>query len=140
MTLAAFFTATLVFSMAGIAVLLFAKRFEMKTGKVAFGGVRPRIGAFFHALLVAIERAFPALVSRAVKRTTGYFAWFMHNGVARGVLAVEGGLRWVLTVLHYTTTNPPAQRTGKASVFLQEVAAHKKNLLKRSAPQVATEQ
>ena len=118
--------------MIGIVGLLSAKRYEMATGKVVFGEVRPKIGAFFHALLTLIERVFPALLSRSFRGVAQYASWFVHNGVARGVLALERGLERTLSVVRYATTHPPAESAGKASAFLQEVAEHKKKLLKRS--------
>jgi hypothetical protein len=140
MTLVTFFTATLVFSIGGIVVLLAAKRFEMKTGKVFLGGVRPRVGAYFHTALVAVERVLPALVSRTLKRVTNGFSWLMHNGTARGVLILERMLEKTLAGVRYATSHPPVASAGKASAFLQEVAEHKKNLLKRAEPpRVVTE-
>jgi hypothetical protein len=140
MTLVTFFTATLLFSTVGIIVLLVAKRFEMKTGRVFLGGVRPSVGAFFHTALVTVERVLPALVSQVLKQTARAFSWLMHNGTARGVLMLERALEKTLAGIRYATTHPPAVRAGKASVFLQEVAEHKKNLLKRAnPPRVATE-
>lgn len=132
MTLVAFFTTTLIFSMAGIVALLGAKRFEVATGRVVLGEVRPKIGAFFHSLLTWVERVFPALLSRSLKRGVSYASWFMHNGVARGVLVLERVLERTLAIVRYATAHPSTQSAGKASAFLQEVAEHKKKLLKRS--------
>ena len=117
--------------MGGLVALLALKRYEMTTGRVVFRQIRPQLGMFFHACLVWVEQALPALLAHAIRRGVGALNRVIHQVVARGILALEHALVWVLKTLHYTT-QPTSSGTGEVSAFLREVAEHKKKLLKRN--------
>ena len=125
-----FFSATLGISIVGIWALLVLKRFEMTTGKVLGGRVRPSVDAFFHAGLVWVEHRAPALLRFWLNYALANGKKFLRYAAAHSILALERLLRRVLQLLHYTTQ--PGENTGEVSRFLREVAEHKKKLLKRT--------
>ncbi len=126
-----FLISTLGLSIVAVVALLILKRYEMTTGRVVLGQARPKIGAFFATGLLWIERVFPALFAQAARRSVAYIKKIIHEGVARGILAVERALEWVLKTLHYTTHPTSEGRTGEVSTFLREVAEYKKKLIKQ---------
>lgn len=131
MNLVLFFTVTLGVSIVGLVALISVKRFEMATGTVLFGGLRPSLGAFFHRVLLWVERALPSIVAVLFHRLVEYGRWFLHHGIARGLLFLEHSLERVLSLVRYTTHPPLSHR--EASAFLREVAEHKKKLLRKKA-------
>lgn len=110
-------------------MLLGLKRYEMATGRVVFRHARPRVGAFFHTTLVWVEQALPSLVAGTIRESVATVKQFMHRWIARGIVALERALEWVLKTLHYTTH--PTGGGGEVSAFLREVAEHKKNILRK---------
>jgi len=128
--MAALFSLTLSISIAGLLVLLILKRYEMKTGHVMFGGLRPVIGRFFHQVVLLVERGVPTMVStllwriaRAVYRRAGRVYAYL-------VVFFEYVLERTLYNVRQQSQTPRSE--GGASHFLQEVAAHKQRLLRRA--------
>jgi hypothetical protein len=123
-------TITLGISIVGLLSLLVLKRREMKTDRVIFARARPKLRRFFHTILVVVEHVIPGLV-RYVWHT---ILRFMRGGVqriiARAILMFEVTLERVLHRVRSTSTAP--QGSGEVSNFLREVAAHKRDLLKRA--------
>ncbi len=121
-----FFTITLLLSCLGMLVLLWLKRYELRTGRMFFAGARPRLGEFFSRTLVWVEYALPALLAHAAKRLWRAARVLAHRTVAWVVVGTETLLERGLQVLRHKTDAP--RQGGEASPFLREVAEHKKIL------------
>lgn len=122
-----FFTATLLLSILGLVSLIALKRWELRTGGVLGGAVRPHVSQFSRTVLVWFERVLPALLRQNAARAGAVLRTALHRGVAQGVLHAEHGLERTLYLLRHTTEEKPM--LGEASAFLREVAEHKKQLL-----------
>jgi|GEM_PF-1030544 len=125
-----FLTTVLVVSCAAMAGLLFAKHWELTTGRILLAEKRPQIGDFFHQILRAIETHLPALAHDYYRRSLTWLRGSARTGLAHTLLAVEQWLEKTLHTLRYRIT-PPSSSTGQASAFLREVAEHKKRLSRR---------
>lgn len=112
----------------GIVLLLSLKQWELRTGAVVGGRARAPVGSFFHAALVWVERILPTLVRVFARRLVRATSMFVHKAAALGVLWAEYALERVLDFLRKTTSSRKGM--GEASVFLREVAEHKRKLLK----------
>ena len=126
-----FFTTTLAVSIVGLLTLIMVKHWELSTGRVVLGALRPAIGSFLSGILHWVERQAPSLLRQWVRR-----AWFIgrtlfHRYVAWSVLWAEHLLERTLYLLRHNTSQPKSG--GEASAFLVEVSKHKKTLLKRSS-------
>jgi hypothetical protein len=128
--MAAFFSITLAISIVGLVLLLVLKRYEMTTGRVVMGGLRPWVGSFFHHALHFVERGMPALMRSLMGKMLGATRTQARRGFARAILLFEYNLERVLHVVRQKSQARP--REGVASEFLQEVAAHKQKLLRRT--------
>lgn len=126
---------TLGFSIVGVVTLLVLKRYETVTGRVVLGQARPKVGAFFHTTLVWVESALPSFFAQAIHGGIAQVKKVIHRVVARSIFTLERALERVLRLLHYTT-HPPRTGSGEASVFLREIAEHKKKLLTRPSARV----
>ena len=123
-----FFTTTLLASIVGLLLLLSVKQWELRTGAVLGGRVRAPVGNFFHTALLWLERILPTLTRVFLRRAFRASVAFVHRASAWGVLWAEWTLEHVLHVLRKTTS--VRHGVGEASVFLREVAEHKRKLLK----------
>jgi hypothetical protein len=123
-----FFTATLLLSILGLASLIYIKRWELHTGKLMFAGVRPSLGGLSHRSLQWFERALPGLAAAYARRAVHAGSAAVHRGAAWSILFVERGLEQVLETVRGVTEHPP-KSNKEASVFLREVAEHKRQLL-----------
>lgn len=112
--------------------LLGIKQWELKTNTLMWVGVRPKAGNFFRGLLFWIERVMPALARVYGRRLWRAAHISAHRTTARGVLWAEQWLERVLHTLRHTTDVKVKRETGVASAFLQEVAEHKKKLIRHS--------
>lgn len=122
-----FFIVALGTSVAAMALLLALKRYELNSGRIFFGSLRPRIDTFFHHSLLFFERALPALLRALVERTIQFIVRGIHRLVAQVIVFVEYWLQRTLDFLHMTNHAP--HPTTPASAFLREIAEHKKTLL-----------
>ncbi len=127
-----FFTVLLALSIVGMVSLLGVKQWELHTDNLLLVRMRPKAGNFFQQLLFWVERVLPALVRVYARRLWRAARAWLHRVVAQGVLATEAWLEWVLHTLRHTTDMRAPRGTGTTSVFLQEVAEHKKKLLRHS--------
>lgn len=127
-----FLITTLLVSCAGLVILLSLKRFEMRSGKLIMGSVRPKVGGVMHSGVVFVESVLPALFIRSAKRLLSGMNVWIQKTFARAIVFFEQTLRWMLDSIHEMTTKP-RQGGGPASAFLREVAEHKRKLQKRSA-------
>ena len=131
-----FFTITLLFSILGLTSLIGVKRWELTTGGVLGARVRPSVGKFFHHVLVWIERVLPRLLVSYVERMLRTAQSAVHRASAYLVLHAEHWLEYTLQMVRHKTD---ARRgMGEVSVFLREVAEHKKKLIKTSRMRVKT--
>ena len=121
------FTSGLVISIVGLVSLLYLKHWELSTGRLVAVRVRPRMNRASQNTLVLFEQILPALVriySRRAWRTTLALVHFIS---AKVVLQTEHILERTLHTLRRSTD--AGHGAGEASVFLRQVAEHKKKLL-----------
>ncbi len=124
-----FFILALALSIAGMAALIGLKRYELSTGHVLFASARPIVGNFFKQALWWVEKVLPALVRVYTIRALRLSKIVLQRALARSILYVEHTLERVHhTVRERTTT---VRAPGEASVFLREVAEHKRKLSSR---------
>lgn len=124
-----FLTTLLSVSIVGMVLLLVLKHYELRTGRLFLGSLRPIINRVFFHMLHFVEEHLPALMRANIERVFRFTVGAAHRFVAQVLLYVEYWLQRALDLLHLTTHIP--HTTTPASAFLREVAAHKKNLLKR---------
>ena len=129
--MAAFFSVTLAISIVGLVLLLVVKRYEMTTGHVVMAGLRPRLDRFFHRALVLLERGVPAALYALVGRVLGAMRTRTKHALARAILLFEYYLERTLHIVRQKS-QARSHGDGASSQFLQEVAAHKQKLLRRS--------
>lgn len=127
-------TSTLLFSIFGLVVLFGVKYWEDKTGRFVGARVRPKVSNFFHTGLVWVEHIFPVLVRTHGRTAIAHSASALYKGVAYIVLHTEHYLEHFLHALRHTTDARAVQPKGfgEPSVFLREVAEHKRKLLHSS--------
>lgn len=122
-----FLTIVLVLSSLGMAVILWLKRYEMRSGHVFAVGMRPRLRGFFARSLFWVERVLPALAAWGTRRMWEWGRASVRAGAAWSLITLEHGLERSLKALRQATAQVPAQGT-EASPFLREVVEHKKKL------------
>ena len=131
--MAVFFISTLVLSILGLTAVLSLKYWELTTGRVVAGSMRPRIDRFFRSVLFWIERVIPTLLRIYVRRAVASALSLIHRVSAELIVHAEHTLEKTLHSLRHTTD--VKRGVGEASAFLREVAEHKRKLLNtRSAP------
>ncbi len=114
-----------------MATLLGLKRYEMRTGRVFFMQVRPRVGEFFSRSLLWVEHTLPELLARELRRLYSWARAGLRALTARAIILTEHLLEKSLHGLRRKTDAP--HRAGEASAFLREVAEHKKKLMQDRA-------
>ncbi len=124
-----FFSLTLILSITGLVLLLVLKHYEMTSGRVVLGGLRPKVGRFFHRGLMFFERGIPRVATKVVTGTLRTVRSRTQSTLARAILFFELYLERTLHVVRQKSERP---REGAASQFLLEVAAHKQKLLRRA--------
>jgi len=136
-----FFTLVLILSSLAMIALLYAKHWELTTGHVLFSGVRPKISAYARAALFAVERELPSLFSRVWNASLRWLRTRALGMAARALIAIEHALEQALESLKHgfaPAKGVPASRaTGQASMFLREVAEHKRKLTQVTRPRRA---
>ena len=125
-----FLLITLCVSLLGIILILSIKRYEMRTGRVFFARTRPAITAPLHTSSLVIEHLLPRFAQRSVDRGIVTIRAVLGRMLAKGTFMIETMLRKMLSAIHRVVE--PRERGGPASAFLQEVAAHKRKLLRRA--------
>ncbi len=122
-----FFSITLVFAILGLVSLLWIKRWELRTGKLLVAGVRPQVGNMSRTFLIWVERVLPHLITVYAQKGARTAESTMHHAAARALLTAEHSLERVLRTLRGVTEQPKSNK--EASVFLREVAEHKRKLI-----------
>jgi len=128
-----FFTSTLAVSIVGLSLLLGIKHWELATGSMLGRTFRARAHRYFSAILLWIEHIIPTVI-----RLYSRWAWrmslrFIYRSTALLVLRTEKALEHTLhTLRHLTDVRhlPGRGGMGEASVFLREIAEHKKKLVR----------
>ena len=123
-----FFFTTLCLSALGLVLVLGVKRYEMNTGHVIFMRARPRLARAMHGVMVFIEHVLPFIARRSAAQALRLARAGVSNMLARLTLYIETGLHRLLSAVQQGMQ--PKRGGGAASAFLQEVAEHKKKLLK----------
>ena len=129
--MALFFTITLVLSSLGLVSLLVLKSYEMRTGRLFMGGLRPGLQRSLHGSVLFIEYILPGLARRGFGGVWAAARTVLKNAVARAILFFEGALERMLAFMR--DLMQPPRGGGEASAFLREVAEHKKKLLEKPA-------
>lgn len=125
--MAVFFMATLALSIVGLIVLISLKQWELSTGKLVLGSIRPTLGAYLHAAVYFFEHTLPQRIHALILRAVAALRRGVHAAVAWAVLVTERVLESTLVRLRRKTELPIARRAGVTG-FLREVAEHKKKL------------
>jgi hypothetical protein len=129
--MALFFSITLCLSILGLTTLLGLKRYELKTGRIVFERVRPRVRQVLHDVVLIAQYLLPFLARRVLTNVLVAARVLFLRVIARIALFVEETLhRWLGAVEHMLQPHPSG---GQASQFLREIAEHKQSLLKRPA-------
>lgn len=122
-----FFEIMLAISILGITALLVLKRYELRTGRKVFRGLRPFLDRFFHRTLVWIEYIIPDFIEVGGRRVAYAFGRFVRRITIRTMRRAEHLLETLLSRVREQTQ--PPQSTKGASAFLQEVADHKRSVM-----------
>jgi len=125
-----FFISTLIISIVGLVSLILLKQWELSTGHVVLGRVRPKVGAAAHRLLSWFEYVLPGLFKEYVRRSYRMARTIAHRLAALGVVLAERALERSLGTIKDKTR--VRRSDAEASQFLREVSEHKKQLLKRT--------
>ena len=94
------FLSTLLFSIIGILSLFLLKYWELQTGKMVAGSLRPKTHRFFHTVLFWIERVIPTMVRVYSQQALQAALGFVHRAVAFLVLFTERLLERALHLIH----------------------------------------
>ncbi len=132
-----FFVCLMLVSIAGMVSLLVIKRWELETGNMLFGGIRPHVGKKAHSFLTWVERALPGIISDYSLRTGRRVQETLHRKIAQALLATEHGLEHLLKQLRGVTEHPKSNKP--ASDFLREVAEHKRQLVSSKQAEMLAE-
>ncbi|HYF13230.1 MAG TPA: hypothetical protein VD928_02960 [Candidatus Paceibacterota bacterium] len=125
-----FLIITLAVSLVGIILILSVKRYEMRTGKMFFRRSRPALAKPFRTSSLIIEHLLPLIARRSIERGAIALRITLGRFLAKVTLMIESILRRMLAAIHRFVE--PRESGGPASAFLQEVAAHKRKLLRRA--------
>lgn len=132
-----FFTITLLISIVGISSLIGVKRWELATGGIVGARMRSGVGRFFHRAVMWAEHVLPRVVVAYIEEVVGRAQDVVHRTSAYLVLHAEQWLERTLQLVRHKTD---ARRgMGEVSVFLREVAEHKKKLIKTSRMRIKTQ-
>ncbi len=126
-----FFFITLCVSATGLILLLSVKRYEMSTGHVIFVRARPSIARALHTAVLFVQYILPFVARRSLAHAVKLLRAALSNLLARLTVFIEGSLHRLLEEIHHLMQ--PKRGGGAASAFLQEVADHKRKLLKDPA-------
>lgn len=116
----------LVFSIVGMVAILSVKRYELTTGKLILGSVRPGLSRKSSRAHFVVTRWLPAYVLYVLFRMYVYVRGWVQKLAARLVLFLERVLERVLIEVKERTT--PNRAPGEASPFLREVGKYKEEI------------
>jgi hypothetical protein len=131
MALVLFLTATLIVSSLCLATLLWLKDWELSTGNMIMSGMRENLSRWSLFSIDFFEHTIP---ERSQRLWESFMLWLRgsaRGALARALLSIEQMLERVLHFLRHGLT---AERSNESQVsaFLQEVAEHKKRLIRTS--------
>ena len=126
-----FFIILLALSIVGMVALLGFKRYELATGKLLLGAVRPHVASSLERGVQLVGKTLPQRANKFLHVEGERFRAWLHLMLARGVLFLEHTLEKVLHTVREKTE--PNRTPGEASAFLREVANHKKKLQRRAS-------
>lgn len=129
--MALFLTAVLILSCLGMTGLLYAKEWELRTGRLLFANARPRVSLVLHHGSCFLEDSLPILIGRMVNELSAWLRVGARATLARSLASAELGLEKALHALKHKTVPPPTAE-GQVSAFLREVTDYKKELLTHS--------
>jgi hypothetical protein len=122
-----FATITLGISIAGLIFLVGFKWWEERTGRLVLTGLRARVGEKVHAGVSLAKDTIPGAVARASAASSDIGRELAKRFLARTLLLSEA---WLEKGLKSLRRAERMHRGGEASSFLQEVAEHKKQLVR----------
>jgi hypothetical protein len=102
----------------------------MRTGRVVFARVRPGLNRVVHGLVLFVQYMLPFMARRSIGRMLRAIRAALSRTIARLILYLEASLYRMLAAMQHAMQ---PKRGGTASSFLQEVADHKRSLLKNPA-------
>jgi hypothetical protein len=126
-----FFFISLCVSAFGLVLLLGFKRYEMRTGRVVFARLRPAMRRVIHPIVLFVQYLLPFMARRSIAVTVRAARAGLTATLARVTLYLEATLARMLAAVQQAMQ--PRRGGGQASSFLQEVADHKRRLLKDPA-------
>lgn len=135
--MALFVASTLSLSIIGMAAIIGLKRYELRTGKVLFASVRPRVSQYVHRGVVFFTRTLPMFIVWGSVRVYRWFRLSTRHLLAVSLLWLEHHLERMLHFLRDSAA--PKDATVTPSAFLQEVAEHKKTLARRKSRRIKEE-
>lgn len=132
-------TLVLILSSAAMILLLYAKHWELTTGRILFPNARPKIASYAHRALFAVERELPALLKSFFRTGLRWLRTRARDLLARAWIATEQELERMLYKLKHGLAaarrgGAPTENIGQASAFLREVAEHKRKLVQLTRP------
>jgi hypothetical protein len=127
--MALIFSITLLLSIVGLTLLLGIKRYELNTGRMVLKGVRPAVRRVVHTAVLYVEYLLPFLARRSLAHAARVARVVLSRAAARMALFVEETLHHALLGVEHMMQ--PRQSGGAASGFLEEVAEHKRKLLRK---------
>lgn len=130
MLMALVLTIILGISIIGLTTLLTLKRYEMRTGKVFFARSRPVFEKPLHTSSFVVANILPLLAKRSFAQAMYGVRSILGHLIARITLSVEHVLHRLLEEIQRIIE--PRHTGGQVSTFLQEVAEHKRKLLRRA--------
>ncbi len=126
-----FLTVAVLISATGMVLVLVLKSYEMRTGRLFLGSLRPPVARSLHNSVLFIEYILPGLARRGVRGAWLAARAVLKAGAARAILFFEAALERMLSIIR--DAMQPPRGGGQASQFLRDVAEHKRQLLERPA-------
>jgi hypothetical protein len=123
-----YLTIVLIASSAALALLLYAKHWELTTGRMLLPGVRPHLESASQRMLSAIERHLPMALARMLGRLGLWLRIRARDLLARLIITVETTLQAILDHLKHGLSPSKGSSAAPSSAFLREVAEHKRKL------------
>jgi hypothetical protein len=124
--MATFFSITLGISIVGLVLLMALKRYELKSGRVLFGRLRPELDRLGFNSLVIIEHILPRALKISGKRAARALTTLLRTGWMHAMRTVQKMLERILR--RVSTSARPQRAGGEVSPFLQQVSEHKRAL------------
>ena len=121
-------TVVLFASSVGMFLLLYAKHWELTTGKLIFASARPSLSRVSSRVLMALERHMPLMLRNASRSIGLWLRTRARDALARALLSVEHSLESLLHHLKHSLSPAKGAAGAASSAFLREVAEQKHRL------------